>query len=269
MPPVRLCHPWSRLLVIGGLVGPVVLAAQADPNRAARPERPTVATHAFAVAPGYLEIEAGGEWDRYHGAVRGSQVPIALKYGLAPRLQLTIEPSFVTPPDGSAGVGDLIFGLKVRVNDTTAHSGVIALLPMIKLPTGSVTARTGTGTTDLGLVAILSRELGHHVSTDINVGFTWRSGDGSNAPRHASVWTASFDGPLGGRFDWAAEVFGYPGTKGTAGAAPTVSILVGPTFTVVPQLVLDVGSIVPLSGSGPQALYAGVVYNVGHVFGGN
>ena len=42
------------------------------------------------------------------------------------------------------------------------------------------------------------------------------SGDGTLAPRNASVWTASFGGPARGRSGWVAELYGYPATSGPA-----------------------------------------------------
>src|SRR5690348_16334744 len=69
--------------------------AQPDPNaqtdpRAVMPERPTVATHAYTVAPGYLEIETGGQWDRYDAGLHGFGVPTVLKFGLASHAQLSV-----------------------------------------------------------------------------------------------------------------------------------------------------------------------------------
>src|SRR5438445_803082 len=55
-------------------------SAQGGPPdaHAAQPERPTVATHAGTVAPGWAEIEAGIEWDRYADASHGGVAPILL-----------------------------------------------------------------------------------------------------------------------------------------------------------------------------------------------
>jgi hypothetical protein len=60
-----------------------------DP-RAVQPERPTVATHAYTVAPGYLEIEAGVQEAKPSA---GSQfvAPVVVKIGLASRLQLEVQ----------------------------------------------------------------------------------------------------------------------------------------------------------------------------------
>ena len=67
------------------------------------------------------------------------------------------------------------------------------------------------------------------VALDINAGYTRRSGNGSQAPRSATLWTVSLGGPFAGAFGWVFECYGYPGTSGPAGQAPIVAILAGPT----------------------------------------
>ena len=52
------------LALMAVVSGATVLHAQTDSAanpRAVQPERPTVATHAGTVAPGYMELEEGGE----------------------------------------------------------------------------------------------------------------------------------------------------------------------------------------------------------------
>ena len=70
-----------------------------------------------------------------------------------------------------------------------------------------------------------------------------------------------------GALSWTGELYGYPGTSGPAGQRPTVAVLTGPTFTVRPEVVLDLGVILPVAGPQPHALYAGVTANLGRVFG--
>ena len=77
-----------RTLLLAAAVSfaPVALWGQeaADP-RAVRPERPTVATHAWTVAPRYLELETGVEWDRNPDASHAVLTPTLLKIGIAAR----------------------------------------------------------------------------------------------------------------------------------------------------------------------------------------
>jgi hypothetical protein len=155
--------------------------------------------------------------------------------------------------------------VKWRIVDDAPIFGDVALLPTVKFPTGSSSTGTGTGTTDVTLYAISSRQFGD-VAMDLNVGYTRRSGDGTVAPTSATLWTVSFGGPFTHPFGWTVEWFGYPATSGPAGQPSTIALLAGPTVLVREWLSLDAGLIVPISGPQPNALYAGVVYNVGRLW---
>lgn len=268
----------SRCLVVGGavlglvgalgLLAPPAHAQTVDPH-AARPERPTVATHAFTVAPGWFEIETGVERDRTGGATT-LLAPAVLKLGLAPRVQLGVVLGAIRLPEGpdrgaTAGVGDASVDLKWRASDDAGVLGAFAVQGSVKLPAGSARRGTGTGTTDASLLLISSHELAG-VALDFNAGATRRTGDGSHAPRASTIWTASAGLPVTEALGWVVELFGYPGTSGVAGTAPIVAALTGPTWTVRPSLVLDVGVITPVAGPQPRALYAGLTWNVGRAW---
>jgi hypothetical protein len=263
-------HRLIAFVAITLLTGSTPLAAQTpdppDPH-AVQPERPTVATHAGTVAPGWVEIEAGAEFDRYSDRTHGTSLPVVTKIGLAANVQLSIFGLGVRPPGADAGIGlgDLAVGVKWRFADRPGVLGRLAVLPSVKLPTGSSQSGTGTGTTDVGLLLISSHSLGP-VSLDLNAGYTRRSGDGSIAPRNATVWTISFGGPVAGALGWTAELYGYPATAGPAGADAIVAILAGPTVQVRPWLALDIGGIIPVTGPQPRALYFGGVYNIGRAW---
>jgi hypothetical protein len=237
--------------------------APAD-SHAAQPERPTVATHAGTVAPGWVEIEAGVERDDLHGA-HTFFTPTVLKLGVAPRVQLELASAFVhlsgRTPDYS-GIGDASAALKWRALEHAPVIGDFALQPSLKLPSGSALNGTGTGTTDVGLLLISSHDWGDY-ALDLNAGYTRRSGNGRQAPRSATLWTVSSGGPVYKSLGWVAELFGLPGTTGAAGARGTAAFLTGPTVTVEKWIVLDAGAIVPLAGPQPHAYYAGLTWNIG------
>lgn len=238
------------------------LAQTSDPHEA-QPERPSVATHAGTVAPGWVEIEAGAEIDRYADRSQGGSVPVVFKFGLAPRFQLTVQTPTVRPPGQSTtGFGDVSAGVKWRLVDGAPVVGDFAILPSIKLPSGSANSGTGTDTTDFGALFISSHAFGS-VAMDINVGYVRRSGDGTNASRSSTVWALAFGGPAHKIFGWSAELFGYPGTSGLSGSRRTVAFLAGPTWQVRKWLVLDAGFIAPIAGPQLRAIYAGATYNVG------
>ncbi len=236
----------------------------ADP-REANPERPTVATHAYAVAPGIVELEAGTEWQSLGGGTGQLTGPILFKIGLGHRVQLDIAPGLAwVGPDGDrrGGLADSAVGFKWQMVAGVPILSDVAVEALLKLPTGDHALGTGTGTTDLNLVFISSRSV-HGVEIDINVGYTRRSGDGTQAAKNATLWTVSTGFPVAGPVSWAAELFGYPGTSGPAGTRPIVAFLTGPTFKLQRSVVLDAGMIFDVEGFGATAVYAGITWNMG------
>ena len=254
-------------IVVGALLGAAAhAAAQTTPPNPhdAQPERPSVATHAFTVAPGWIEIEGGMEFDRYPGHAHGQTAPLVAKIGVTPRTQLEVQTPIVHSAGLHAAAGDLLVGVKWRALEDAPVVASFALFPTVKFPTGSTSDGAGTGTTDLGIVLISSRGLGS-VSLDVNVGLVHRIGHHVLAPRDSRMWALSFGGPLRGPVGWGAELYGFPHTSGAAGDESVVATLFGPTMKIRGWLVVDAGAIVPITGPQPNALYAGGVYNIGRL----
>ena len=197
----------AALLILAAQVAGAQTDSTSTP-RAVQPERPTVATHAGTVAPGYIELEEGGEWDRSKDGTHSFFAPSNLKIGLASHAQLNVLFNVIRDPriaGPDLNIGDLTLGVKYRIVDDHPILGDFAILPAIKLSTASRDA--GSGTTDLSLLFISSHKLGP-VAMDLNAGATHRSGDGSRAPQTATIWTASFGFPISGPIGGTAEVFG-------------------------------------------------------------
>ncbi len=239
-------------------------AQGSDNPRAVQPERPTVATHAGTVAAGWLEIESGIEADTFDEGGHGDAIPTLLKFGLGSHVQLGVGLPASRLPGSGLGIGDFNVGVKWRLADDAPVLRRFAILPSLKFPTGRTVPHGGTGTTDVSLLLISSRTV-RGVDVDVNVGGTWRSGNGASASKSATLWTVSTGFPQSRSLQMAAELFGYPGTAGPAGQRPLVAFLAGPTLLVHPWLEIDAGVIVPLSGPQPQAVYAGLVWNLGHL----
>ena len=258
-----LARTMRSLIVALGFAAPLLAqdSTALDP-RAVQPERPTVATHAHTVAPGYLEIETGIEGDNAGGGRRTYFSPTVAKIGLATHLQFDlITPVVFRGPGQSTGLGDVGLGVKWRLLDHDAILGDFALLPVVKFPTGSRARGTGTGSTDIGVTAIASYDV-RGVSVDFNVGFTRVGARDGHAASSAALWTASVGVPVVGRLSWNVELFGYPTIDGS-GNPSTVALLSGPGYLVSRAFNLDLGFISPLQGRQPNAIYAGAVWNVG------
>jgi hypothetical protein len=254
----KILHVSLTFIVLDGCAASLSSGSVPDP-RAVQPERPSVATHAGTVAPGYVEIETGVETDRNSDDTHTLLVPTVVKVGIAPRAQLSIFAPVLRETAVPLGFGDVGAGVKWRLMDGNGPLGRVAVLPTVTWGTGG---DRGTRTTALGLLLINSRTVGP-VSLDLNAGLTRRSGDGSTAARTATVWTVASAIPVAGPVGWQLECFGYPGTHGPAGTRPIVALLTGPTFGVWSSLAFDTGVILPVAGPQPRAWYAGVVTNLG------
>lgn len=254
-----------RLLVCISLMS-APAAAQApdapDPH-VAQPERPSVATHAHTVAPGWLELEAGGERDSADGEYTGFVLPVAIKVGLSARTQLSIFTGVARPAGGATfDASDLGVSVKWRIADAVPFFGAVAIQPGVIISSAAGDAERTVGA---NLLIIASRSAGP-VGIDANVGFTRRSGTGADAPRSETLWAIAPGGALARRVGWVAELFGYPATSGPSGQRSTTAMLVGATFTWRPSVVFDAGLIAPLSGPQSRALFAGGVWNAGRIW---
>jgi hypothetical protein len=257
----------ARALRAAVALSPLVagsLPAQARDPHAAQPERPTVATHAGTVAPGWFEIEAGVQWDRHADKSRAQMNTLVSKIGLASHLQLTLFANTASNDAGS-GFGDVAAGVKWRVLDQHPVLGDFAILPILKAPTGSEAKGTGTGTTDASLWLVSSHDWGpFHL--DANLAYTRRDGSASRGPLNQWLWMTAGGWGLTDKLDWTAEVFGAPGTGGIGGERPIASLLTGPMYTVRDWVVVDAGIITPLIGDQPRSVYAGVTWNIGRLW---
>lgn len=252
----------AAALLIAALSGGAQ-AQEPDPH-AAQPERPTVATHAFTVAPGWTEIESGLEFDRLQDT-HLFQTPTTLKLGLASHLQVEFTAAYVSATDvtTSSGMSDLSVALKWRLADSMPVLGAFAIQPAVRFYTG---ASGITGRATLGTLLFISSHVFGHVAMDLNLGITARLSEGGLVPPTALSWAASTGFPVAGSLGWTAEFFGYPGTSGANGSAPLVGFLTGPTYSVRPWLILDLGVIVPVFGQQARAAYTGVTWNIGRVW---
>ena len=214
--------------------------AQGRNPRSVQPERPTVATHAGTVVPGYLEVEWGITED-----AAATIAPLYFKLGLRPRAQLGISVPLNLDGGGAGAVG---VAVKWRVADDAPLLGRFAFQPSVTLP------HAGTGA-EVGLLAISSHQFGQ-VAFDANAGYF-----ATDAGSHG-LWTLSFGGPLSGRVGWVGELSGVE-TSGSASHA----LLFGPTFSIRNWFALDAGASVSLDGSHHTSWFFGGVTNFGRLVG--
>src|SRR3989442_2926114 len=236
------------------LIAPSLRAAVQSP-RAANPERPSVATHAYVVAPGYAELEQGvraqGVGD-FRAATTGE---FNLKLGLTRHAQLGLFGTGYARRARGAGVGDV--GLALKLRSAVSPRAAVALVPAVTLPTGDSAAGLGAGRVLGALVAVWSGDVGGGVHADLNAG---PIGVGAGAPQWLA--TASFSRAFG-RVGLAAELF----RVGPGAAGPRQAGLLGAvSWRVWEWGVADAGGVAGLGAGSADQLFVGVTTNLGRIF---
>lgn len=222
--------------------------------RAANPERPTVATHAYAVAPGYIELEQGLSARGRTSLGEQTSWDINLKIGLTPHLQLGLFGPMYLRTDGGAGVGD--FGVALKIRGDLSRTVAAAVVPAVSAPTGSAAKGLGAGRALASLVGVVSAELGGGLHFDVNAGPT---GMGVGTPQ----WFGSVAlSRAFGRLSVATELFAFAsGGAGVAQRGALGSVLV----TLAEWAIADVGGVVGLSDGTPDQVFVGLTTNLGAI----
>lgn len=231
---------------------PAQLGGQAA--RTANPERPTVATHAYAVAPGFIEVEQGVSARGTNGLRQATSWDVNVKIGVTAHLQLGLFGPLLLRTGTGHGIGDWGAALKVR----TALSGrvAVAMVPAATFPTGLASAGLGAGRVLGQLVGVVSADGPAAVHVDLNAGVL-----GVGAGRLQWLTTASF-GRAFGRWGTAAELFRI----GAGGAGTRQAGLLGAlTFAPARWIVIDGGGIAGLGAASPVAVFLGLTTNLGHL----
>jgi hypothetical protein len=227
----------------------------AQSPRAANPERPTVATHAYAVAPGCIEIEQGISARGASNLSQGTSWDVNIKIGVAPHIQLGIFGPGYARTGAGHGIGD--WGLALKFRTDVSEQVALAAVPALTLPTGNEQLGLGAGRV-LGQVPfVVSVDGPAGIHADLNAGPL-----GIGAGRPQWLTTASLGRPLGGPLGVTAELF-----RISAGAAgPRQAGLLGAlTVTPVQWIVIDAGGTLGLGSGSPDVIFVGLTTNLGRL----
>lgn len=231
----------------------VSLNAQTIPDATtARPERPTVATHAVAVAPGYVELEVGAATTRPSGAAEHAMI-LTTKFGVAKRLQLTVATSVTRTAARVTGADPIYAGVKWQAGALHAGRPLFAVMPGVTFANGPRRDRDAA----VSLMAVYSQSFGP-VAVDLNAAATRLNRVEGRVP---NLWAASAAGPVAGAFGWGVELWGA--SDDDAPASTNLLGFVG--YTLRPWLVLDAGFTTPMNGDAGTTLFTGLTWNLGRV----
>src|SRR2546428_838766 len=120
---------WFAIPAVLSAYPPIRLTAQS--RHAANPERPSVATHAYTVAPGYMELEQGVRAQGFGNFRDQTSWEFNLKIGVARPVQLCLFGTGYNRTGEGNGVGDVGVALKLRRDLSSTHT--VALVPAVTL----------------------------------------------------------------------------------------------------------------------------------------
>jgi hypothetical protein len=245
----------SRSAVALMMVGAVAHAQdQSDEGPSVTPYRPSVSTPASLSAPGYLELEAGGQRE-YEGNVRTDSVPYSLKLAFTPDWGVLVTGNawLHERDEGGqslSGFGDTSLLLKCRfaVNDASAF-GIEA---GVTFPTAG--SGLGDAKADATVTGIYSADIGTF-HTDLNLEWTHVGAVDAGISHNQILWAAALSRSFTERWGAVGE---FSGTQ-QHGLASTSQFLLAASYNVSKTLVLDAGFAHSLRhGSSDRSIFAGL-----------
>jgi len=217
------------------------------------PERPTVATHAYAVAPAYVELEQGVRVQQRAPTLTTWE--FNLKIGLARHAQLGIFGVGFAHTGGASGLGDMGAALKLRGD--LGPRAAVALIPAATLPTGDAARGLGAGRALGALIGVLSADGAGGMHVDVNAGTV---GIGAGVPRGFATFCPS---RAVGPFTFAAELYGFS----AGGDDPAQGgLLAAVSVRLAEWAALDGGAVLGLGALSRDQLFLGLTTNLGRAF---
>jgi hypothetical protein len=245
-------RPVALLLGMLGVVGGANCLADEDP--AVTPYRPSVSTPAALSAPGWLEVEAGGQRIADSGDHRDS-MPFTLKYAFSQDWGVRVGGEAIVHVPGDTSIGDL--GIVVKRRFAVDDSNAFGIELGANFPTADDESHSGSGKTDFNLNAIYSADLPASLHTDINVVFTRQGAKQDGVGRTQTMVAAALSGAFNDQWGWVGE---FSGTR-QSGVSHTAQFLAAGSFSPVKSMTWDFGGARGLTSASPHwTWFAGATY---------
>jgi hypothetical protein len=259
----RLRQRVPAIAIMVVLAGGSAVARAQDDGPAVVPYRPSVATPAELPAPGWPELEAGGQWAKGGGTARSESTPLTFKLAWDESWAILIGTDaydWQRAYDGgtvrSGGDTSLTLKYKLPVDEHLALGAELgAALPTARPP-------IGTGRTNWGFNAIASFDYpGVHV--DVNAAGMHQGAVDEGQGYWQGSWAIAASHPLDDRWGITGEVSGQVQRGATAQSQGLAAL----NYNVSRALVLDVAVAAGLARASPDwQLMAGMTVSLGHWF---
>ena len=241
------------------------MAAYADQDEpGATPFRPTVTSGANISAPGWLEIEFGGQRLGGNGMDSRNSWPYLLKYSLNDRFAVLVGgDSYVdTAPAQSpalSGRGDTTLTLKYRAPDALEGMS-FGLETTVKLPTAA--DGLGSGERDYSLKGIYGMDLANGFHLDTNLMATRLGNASADQGQYQWAWAAAISRQINEAWTLAGDLSG----TNQQGVPSTAQFLAAASYTVNKRVVVDAGFAAGLNSDTPKfTVFGGLTVLIGKI----
>jgi hypothetical protein len=232
------------------------VAAVAQNEIVAVPNRPTVSTTAQPVQPGVLETEWGVDAASSHQDIND-----LFKFGVTSNLELRLANILLAANPGTHGLGDTAIGFKYRLTRDSGNRPSISLMYMFTAPTA--TNMPGPDEPGHAFAFLASKDLKKH-HLDFNL-IGSLLGSPSGGFHYNFLNALAWSHPIRGKWSATAEISGATSAQG--GVPGSAQFLASAIYTLEPRLVLDIGMMGRVAGEIPHAMFvAGVTYSVANFY---
>jgi hypothetical protein len=223
--------------------------------------RPLTTDDAWTIEKGQFQLELGFDAARQDTHDKELSPSMTLSYGLLERLDLGIGAGYlyVDPKEGSKekGFSDTELKLKYRPIDEKGWMPALAVTGALKIPTASESKGLGSGQTDFGMNAIVTKNFGKRFAIHLNLGYTFVGEDKVDNELNYSIGTQFI---LSQRWTVVGEIVGANNLNDRNGDDP-LSGLIGACCLITDKMIWDAGLEIGMSKAAPDfRLTTGVTF---------
>jgi len=214
--------------------------------------RPLTTDDAWTVEKGKFQLEMGFDASRQDNHDKELNPSMTLSYGLSEKIDVGIGTGylFIHPKEDKKenGLSDTELKLKYRPIDEKDWKPAIAFTSTLKIPTASDSKGLGSGRTDFGVNAILTKNLSERIALHLNLGYTFIGEDRVDNELNYSLGTQFI---LSEKWALVGEITGVNNLNGRKGDDP-FSGLLGTYYLITENIVFDVGLEIGMSKAAPD-----------------
>jgi hypothetical protein len=223
--------------------------------------RPLTTDDAWTVERGQFQLELGFDATRQDNHDRELGPSLTLSYGLSDRMDLGVGSGylFIHPTEDKKknGLSDTEVKLKYRLMDERDLRPALAVTGTLKIPTASESKGLGSGQTDFGMNAIVTKNLGKRFALHLNLGYTFIGEDKVYNELNYCIGTQVI---LSQRWAMVGEIVGANNLNGRKGDDPLYG-LIGACCLITDKMIWDAGLEIGMGKAAPDFRFTtGITY---------